>query len=176
MRKGFSLIEMLVVSAVLAAVSVGAIASFSSIIKAQRYALRAQHLLDQGGYSIDYIGNALRMAKRETGVADCINYGKNYEYHPKGIKFISFDGTFKCRKFYLSSGVLIDYEEGRTPEEIPLTSSDVEITDFGVIIEDNVGIQPLVYLILKMKPSDFDSPLLEFSTVISQRDLNVPLE
>ncbi len=176
MRKGFSLIELVVVSAILIIVSVGAITSFSSVIRAQRYAIRAQYLIDQSNYVIDYIGKELRMAKKEDGTINCLNYGRNYQKYYQGIVFIFFEETPKCRAFFLENGVIMDYEKNRNPEIIPITSSGVEIVEFNTEIVDSPGIQPIVYLSLKIRSSGFDDLELEFKTAISQRDLNFLLE
>ncbi len=177
MKKGFSLVEVLIVSIILVLVSVGVIASFSSVISSQRYALRSQRLLDQGNYAMDYMSRALKNAKRENGDVECLILGRNYQEYGRGIKFISFEGSLRCKAFYLEDGVIIDYERGRVPEEeIALTSSDVEVLYFEIVIEDSPNIQPKVEISLKIKPSDFDSPELELSTTISQRDLNLPME
>lgn len=176
MKKGFSLIEMLVVSALLIVISTGAITSFSSVIRAQQYALRTQYLIDQGNYVMDYMGRMLRMARREDGTINCLNYGRNYQSYLQGITFIFSDDTLKCKAFFLENGAIIDYEKNRTTEEIPLTASNVEVVDFLLDIDDVEGTQPLIKINLKIKPADFDSPILEIQTAISQRELNFPLE
>ncbi len=177
MRKGFSIVEILVVSFLLLIVSVGTISSFSSIIRTQRYLLRTQELIEEGAYSMDYITRALKMAKRETGEVNCLSYGRSYQYEGQGLRFISKEEErFRCRAFFLDQGVIIEYEEGRNPESIPLTSSDVEIVSFLVEIEDIPNNQPIVNILLQLKPRGLEEPEIELRTAVSQRDLNLPMD
>lgn len=177
MKKGFTLIEMLVASAMLIIAMIAITAAFTSMVRTQRHALDAQHLLDQGGYAMEYMSKALRMAKKEIrDTSPCLTYTRNYQAYLGGVKFISLDESPRCRAFFVESGILMDREEGRSPENLPLTSSSVEVVDFSATIEDGEGIQPRVKMILKIRPAGSDFPELELETTISQRDLNIPID
>jgi len=101
-QRGISLIEMLAAVTVFV-ITVGAISGiFISAIRNQRRILATQELLDQTSYVLEYMGRALRMAKRDSN-GTCISLGKNYE-NPSGIssiRFLNYDD--KCQE-YLKEG------------------------------------------------------------------------
>ena len=178
MKKGFTLIEMLIASFMIITVVIGMVNIFSSMIRSQKNVLDSQYLIDQGNYIMEYMSKNLRMAKREERESEeCLNNKENYQPYLGGVKFIfsnPSNNQLDCKAFFVENGVLYEYQEGRSTENLPLTSSNVNIVDFEIIIEDGENIQPFVKIFFKMKPFGFDSPEIELRTAVSQRDLNFP--
>ena len=70
-KKGFTLIELIVVMAVFLLVIGGAIGIFISIIEHQRIILAEEELLNQTSYVQEYMSKALRMATKDQS-GDCL--------------------------------------------------------------------------------------------------------
>lgn len=118
--KGFTLIEVIVVIAVFLFIIGSAIGMFISMVKHQKTILAEQELLNQSSYAVEFIGKALRMARRDD-IGDCImdssgNKGYNFmltHYNLSlqaytGIKFINQSDTDSagreaCQEFYLDT-------------------------------------------------------------------------
>jgi prepilin-type N-terminal cleavage/methylation domain-containing protein len=80
-NKGFSLIELLVVCTVFSIIIVALSGVFVSVIRAQKYSLVAQQMLDQTSYAMEYLSRDLRMAKKQLvsdGTLVCSGFGTNY--------------------------------------------------------------------------------------------------
>jgi prepilin-type N-terminal cleavage/methylation domain-containing protein len=94
MRMGFTLVEMLVVIGIFSLI-VGAISGiFLSGILSQRRILAEQEISDQTSYLLEYIGRALRMAKKDDldGVNCLLGDKVNYEINSakNEIKFRNY--------------------------------------------------------------------------------------
>lgn len=121
-KKGFTLIELIVVIAVLLFVVGAAIGIFISIVKHQRRILDEQELLNQASYVLEHMSKALRMAGKESSLATCLvdSFGTPYPGYNylltrpingiyTGIKFINqsdineVTGLPVCQEFYLDN-------------------------------------------------------------------------
>jgi prepilin-type N-terminal cleavage/methylation domain-containing protein len=171
-KRGFTLVEMLVVCSVLAILLVAVINIFVSALKSERYILASQVLIDQGNYAMEYMSRSLRMAKKDDGICG-IGANLTYKYPAAyGLMFEKYDGTV-CKGIYLENGRLYEYDSGHAATPSFLTSSKIEVTSFQVNIMDGAGVQPrvTVYLELKNKGAD-PQPSIKLQTTISQRNLN----
>ena len=102
--KGFTIVEILVASAILVVIISVASGLFVSLVRHQRRVMDKQELLNQTSYIIEYMSRALRMARKDgTGVCLSVS-GLNYE-NPLGdvsaIKFINHSENVVCKDLFL---------------------------------------------------------------------------
>lgn len=145
-KKGFTLIELIVVMAMFLLIISGAIAIFMSIFSHQKRILSEQQLISQISYAQEYMSKALRMAKRSSAIEeiDCLDGNPDYSYlltrydtvsHKfKGIKFLNqsdfdFNNNPSCQEFYVAEadGNVILWEIKNGSEPVALTSKDLLI-------------------------------------------------
>jgi len=184
--KGVSLIEMLAAVAIFA-ITVGAISGiFVSTIRTQRRILAIQELLDQTSYVLEYMGRALRMAKKDSD-GTCISVGNNYE-NPSGISTIKFiairEGGEFCWEFsrQLDGTVYRIQERGKigTAEETTsfLTSNKLQVNSLKFNLSGEPGsdtLQPRVTIFLEiLGRGTTERPEIQIQTSISQRPLDAP--
>ncbi|MCX6723587.1 MAG: type II secretion system protein [Candidatus Staskawiczbacteria bacterium] len=150
-KKGFTLIEIIVVMAVFMFIIGAGIGLFLSIVKSQKRILAEQQLINQISYAEEYMSKALRMAVKDSA-GTCLtddsptspnfgHYYTNYNYlltRPinnffTGIKFINASNGNICQEFFLDTdGVL--YERKKGVAQVPLTSSNMKVNfvRFGI--------------------------------------------
>ena len=173
-NKGYTLIEMLV-AITMFTVTVGAISGiFISAIRTQRRILATQELLDQTSYVLEYMGRALRMAKKDSN-GTCITAGNNYE-NPSGIssiRFIDYNGV--CTEYFLDTGQLKKTAGGTTSE---LTSTKLYVNSLKFNLSGELGsdiLQPRVTIFLEiLGRGTTERPKIQIQTSISQRPLDAP--
>jgi len=183
---GYTLIEVLVAVSIFTIIMAAPTGFLVGSLKAQQKALASQKLLDNTSYTLEYISRALRMAKKELSAPDCLSLnGLNYEIKEipgTGITGLMFkDYNLKCKGFFLQDIQLMEYEKGRTPTILPLTSEDLEITSLKFKLSGQSQTdtdQPRVTLFLEIKGGkelkEELRPLIKIQTTISQRNLDVP--
>jgi hypothetical protein len=171
---------------------------FLSSVMAQRRSLSAQKLFDNTSYVLEYMGRALRMAKKDL-IGDCLGSGyegDNYSTSTHGhvnransIRFINYH--YKCQEFYLKNDGRI-YErvsnstsgaEADFGNELPLTPSDFIISTstskffvLGASQPPGDILQPRVIIFLEIETEAFKPEAkvkIKIQTTISQRDLDV---
>lgn len=178
-NKGVSLIEMLAAVAIFA-ITVGAISGlFISAIRTQRRILATQELLDQTSYVLEYMGRALRMAKKDTSSV-CLSTAKNYENGIDWIRFLKFEsatGTDVCYYFYLSGNRI--YESKGGAAGISLTSEKLTVNFLKFVVSgDDLPtdtLQPRVTIFLEiLGRGTTERPKIQIQTSISQRPLDAP--
>jgi prepilin-type N-terminal cleavage/methylation domain-containing protein len=178
-NKGFTLVELLMASAVFSIVVVIISGIFVAAVNTQRNILSAKKVLGQTSYAMEFMSRALRMAVKDTGQG-CITAGYNYDYHPtygnQGIRFKNHLQGDECQEFYLEGGQIKFKRNASspTPQVLDLTSSDMEITDLRFFLSgetQNDDLQPMVTIYLEAKTGD--SPTIKLQTSISQRNLDV---
>ncbi len=202
--KGFTLIEMIVVMAVLLFVVGTAINIFISIAQHQRVILSEQEILNQTSFVLERMSKALRVAKKDsTGVCLTGYAGHNYLLTRPingvytGIKFINQSDGDACQEFYLDitdvDNPVLKEVRGIGKPAVALTSDRLMINSirFGIngrdgsvtanpldVTDDDgiqYGIQSRVTIFLDIQTKGGNEPTIEkIQTTISQRDLNVP--
>ena len=188
LKKGLTLIELLVSIAIFGFLIVGLIGMFSSAVNAQQSVLQNQEILNQGSYVTEYMDRAIRMALRDD-VGDCTKdyvNDKNYNVSSGSITFLAYDVAdpgYKCKRFYLEDNVIMEQKSADTnadnlEEGVPITSSKVKVSAFNVFVYgDTSNSQPIVTFVIDMEsnsPRRLDPlPKMIFQTSISQRNLNV---
>lgn len=194
-QKGFTLVELIVVIAVLLLVLGTAVGIFISIVQHQRIILAEQELLNQFSYAIDHMSKALRMAGKSTGT--CMATGSNYELtklpdvttnNYTGIKFINQSDNDACQEFYVEGGILKERKNDLPAEGVALTSSKFNIKSIrfginggngcsragcvaGASEEDNTQSRVTIYLDIQISGNN-ERPSKKIQTTISQRNLN----
>ena len=183
-QKGVTLIEMLVAVTVFA-ITVGAISGiFISGIRTQRRVLATQELLDQTSYVLEYMGRALRMAKKDL-TGNCLTTAGtkyNYESDLGRIRFLNYDN--KCQEFYLAGNILMERKsDDGTPTwiiDLPLTSSHLQVNSFKINLSGQAQpptdyLQPRVTIFLEIlgRETGLGRPKIQIQTSVSQRDLDV---
>ena len=123
-KSGFTLVEMIVALAIFSLFIGSAVGIFISIVKHQRVILAKQELLNQTGYAVEFMGRALRMAKKDS-TGECIDTGNNYKIinNGTGIKFINHMQNDECQEFFLQNGQLVHKKiTGSGPSKYIVTS------------------------------------------------------
>lgn len=175
-KGGFTLIEMLVVVAIFSIIMGAVIGVFVSAIRAQRYSLATQQLLDQTSYAMEYMSRFIRMAKKEeVDGLDCIVLGKNYKItrSGKGLKFNNYHG--QCQEFYWDGTKLVLIIVGEY--SLDLTSNDLEVTDLNFYVSGdglNDDEQPRVTIFLEAEAvHSKPRPKIKIQTTVSQRNPDI---
>jgi|AntAceMinimDraft_18_1070375.scaffolds.fasta_scaffold15900_4 prepilin-type N-terminal cleavage/methylation domain-containing protein len=177
LRKGFTLIEVLVTVGIFSILIVAIIGIFVSALRIEKNVLGSKKVLGQISYAAEYMTRALRMAEKDkTGI--CIPSGSNYESAIENkIKFINALQDGDCQEFFLKDGKI----KFQTKAEIPLPPSPIELTSSDIIV-DNLkfsilgevqgdGLQPFVTIYIEAHSQD--SPPLKIQVSVSQRNLDV---
>jgi len=177
--KGVSLIEMLAAVAIFA-ITVGAISGiFISAVRSQRRILATQELLDQTSYVLEYMGRALRMAKKDTAGSCLTTCGANCNYENPGgnisrIKFIDYNNV--CTEYFLDTATgQLKKTAGGTTSELTSTKLTVNSLKFNLSGESgNDTLQPRVTIFLDiLGRGTTERPEIQIQTSISQRPLDV---
>jgi prepilin-type N-terminal cleavage/methylation domain-containing protein len=173
--RGFTLMELLVVIAIFS-IAIGAISGiFVSGLSSQRRVLAEQEILNQISYVIEYMGRAIRMAKKDDisfsgQTKNCLSGSKvNYETPTETeIKFRNY--LNQCQRFYLSANQIFEDKDGTI---LALTSPTIKVNTlkfrvFGESQDDTY--QPRVTIFMEVERG---GRKLQFQTTISQRDVDV---
>jgi hypothetical protein len=190
---GFTLTELLVAIFIFIIVLGASSAIFVDVIRNQKRALANQDLLNQTSYVLEYMGRAIRMAKKDDiGEVYCLLGDKvNYELTRggQGIMFRDYKDEY-CQEFFRECAggncrLKEQKKEISTGTLLPanyLTSADLDVLSFNIgpdtswSQEDIPLQQPRVTLFLDIKKLGFPSgeePEIKIQTTISQRNLNV---
>lgn len=176
-KKGFTLVEILVVLAIFSIMIAAISAVFISGIKIQANSVAQEQLLDQVNYAVENMSRSIRTAKKDI-VGSCITSGDNYlpaSGSDDSLGFIKKDSVLQeCVYFRLVSDAIYKGDSGS--DGVPLTSDDIKVTslEFNVLEgEGTSGHQPKVTVYIEAESTRGD-PLqrVRIQTTISQRDLN----
>jgi prepilin-type N-terminal cleavage/methylation domain-containing protein len=178
---GFSLVEILVAVTIFSLLLSAASGIFISTLKAQKYNLGTQQLLNQTSYAMEYMSRAIRMAKKDidgncTGGAN-LNYSKT----DSKIMFENYDGN--CQEFsreWDDAAGVYRLKETKEGSANYLTSSDLDLLSFNIGPDDswdqNDDLQPRITIFLEIKgkgPKPEQEPGIKIQTTVSQRNLDV---
>jgi len=176
MKKSFTLIELLVVVGLISLISGTVIGVYLTGIKSQRKILETQELLNQINYALEYMGRAIRMAKKddiEIGgeTANCCSETKvNYCTSTQEILFRN--SRNQCQKFYLSGNAIFEEIGGTTSPLTSTTSIKINFLRFKVEgARQGDGKQPRVTISIEAETRG--GRKMKFQTTVSQRDLDV---
>jgi len=177
MKKGFTIIELVVVMAVFLFIVGTAMAIFISIIRHERQIASRQELLNQTSYALEYMSKALRMAGKSTDeTASCIPEGYVYQLGQDttggkytSIKFINnsdFDQEHQrgiCQQFCIQLINSADRSQGYVLKEV--RNAEQSASDCGSKEAVNVTSAKLVVnslgFVLNGNPANSYAPLEE---------------
>lgn len=183
---GFTLIEMLVAIFIFSIVFGAASGVFVSAIKNQSRTLANQQLLDQTSYTIEYMGRAIRMAKKDDidygdGVVNCLLGDKvNFAtttMGSSGIKFRNYND--QCQEFFRDcGGGVCKLRENKNGTVSDLTSPNLYVESFNIGPSDSWdqddNLQPRVTLFSEIRKAGAgNQPKIKIQTTISQRQLDI---
>lgn len=174
--KGYTLLEIMVGIVVFLIIGVILTDLFTSTVFNQKMILYLQELLDETSYLLEYMGRALRMAKKDDiGGVNCLLGDKvNYEIDPSGSSIKFRNSQNECQKFFLENNQIKQEKSGQI---LPLTSSKIKVNSlrFNVLGEtQNDTFQPRVAILLEISiPIGKIQKKIQIQTMISQRDLDV---
>jgi prepilin-type N-terminal cleavage/methylation domain-containing protein len=153
-RKGFTLIELVVVMAVFLFIIGAAIGIFISVIQNQKKVLAEQQLINQISYVEEYMSKSLRMATTDTTGLACFGDTKYAGYiylltHYNsgmgaftGIKFLN-QSNGVCQEFVWdttsSNGINVLQDIKNSATAVPLTSSALQINYIKFSIDGSGG-------------------------------------
>lgn len=174
-NKAYTLIEVLVSAALFSLAVIGPASLLVTAVRNQQKILNQNRNIDDISYVIEYMGRALRMAKKDDlGDVHCLSGEKlNYEltHSGQGIKFRNHHD--ECQEFYLEDNQVKENKEGKV---LPLTPNDLEvkILKFNLIGEtQNDYLQPRVTMTLGASQEGEVPIILRSQTSVSQRNLDI---
>ncbi len=178
-EKGFTLVEMIIAIFIFSIVFGAASGLFVSAIKNQSRTLANQQLLDQTSYTIEYIGRAIRMAKKDIE-GSCISAKLNYATTTSGEGGIKFKNYLdQCQEFFRDcGGGVCKLRENKNGTVSDLTSPNLYVESFNVGHSDSWGqddnLQPRVTLFSEIRKAGAgNQPKIKIQTTISQRQLDI---
>ena len=179
-QKGISLIELLVAMSVFIIISSAVSGILISGIKGQRHTLASQRLLDQTSFAMEYMGRALRLAKRDDGTTGCISPNTNYEIinSGTGVRFINHLEQNDCQEFFLggTNGDQLMQRKNNLANVFSLTSPELKVDSLKFIISGEPGppdpLQPRVTISMEVRDKKQNEPTILVQTTISQRNLD----
>lgn len=172
--KGFTLIEMMVVTAIFVVFITAGSSVFFSFIRAQRQSLASQEVLNQTSYLMEYMSRTLRMATKDL-LGECISVKLNYEETRagKGLAFKNYEGN--CQEFFLETGTN-RIKEAKDGSENYLTSPNLTVSSFNIVLsgEEQPPLdtkQPRVTIFLEVLGEEGSH--IEIQTTVSQRNPDI---
>lgn len=171
---GFTLIELLVGISVFVIITGTISTALISLMRVMRRSMAEQEILLQLSYTLEYMGRALRFAKKDTNGA-CLPAGWNYE-NPGGnisaIRFINHLQGDDCQRFFLQSGTL-KYRKAGVDYDLTSPSLRVEELRFQLYGQaEGDQLQPRVTVLLRIRhiPTSLE---IRIQTTVSQRNLDI---
>lgn len=171
-NRGFTLIELMIVTAVFSIAMTAIAGLFVSALRTERSILASKKVLGQISYAAEYMTRSLRMAKRDNGEGCMSSPDLNYEVSASQdrITFINALQEDKCQEFFLEGGQLKHWTGS---EKLSLTSADIRVENLkfeltGETKADNL--QPFVTIYMEAYATS--SPVLNVQTSVSQRNID----
>lgn len=172
---GYTLVELLVVTATFVIIVVTSVDLFVLMISHQRRILAEQELSSQVSYVAEYMSRALRMATTATDTS-CINsVGKTYQVNTdkNSIKFFN-NSSSTCQEFLLQDGRIKEIKGSGSA--IPLTADSLIINEFNVeVYGDETGdlSQPRVTIATDIENQTKDAQLVKrIQITVSKRNID----
>ena len=184
-KKGFTLVELMVVVSVFTILFTISAGLFSIALKNQRYIRLHRQTLDQITYTADNIAAQLRDAKTTQWPTACIpggiNYTTNITNEGEGVRFLNRDDL--CIEIYLDQDARALYVANAAgTQNVIFSPKNFNIQAFKVTIM-NPGTgdnghgdngQARVTFMIKAQGPPPDRPEVTIIKTISQRNLNIP--
>lgn len=171
MKKGFTLVEILVAVSVFSVVVTSVLGLFVSTFQNQSRSLDKSYLLSNASYVAEYMSRALRMAKKDVNGL-CIPQYDNYSFIAKDhIAFLSYNG--QCQEFFVDVNGRLKIKIAEAESELLPGNIVVENLSFSVSGESqDDNLQPIVTFELKLSKG---GESLDFQTTVSQRQIDIEI-
>jgi len=172
MKKGFTLIELMVSMAVFLIVMVSVIELFGAGIKTQKKSLALQTLSDSTSYVIEYMSRTIRMAKKDLN-GTYISAGCNFKTLANGIRFLNYKKEDQW--FILDNGQIKEKKDDAS-EFTALTSDNFQVNKLSFQVSGECqtdDLQPKVTIVVEIQTKEVEPQTLNIQTTISQRGLDV---
>ena len=177
MKNGFTILEVIVATAVFS-IAVSAISAlFVVAVKTQRNVLAQQDLIDNTRYALEHISRQIRMARRdETG--SCVGQS-SYTFTasaPNTLTFIDYRG--ECLTYDVTGGRINIIINGGAP--VDLTSDDILVNSLYFEVNGEWAYdvrQPRVTIYLDAEAAGAtpeSSPQILLQTTVSTRNIDTP--
>lgn len=173
MKKGFTLIELIVTIALFLIVFGAIIASFVAAVRHQSIILAQQEALSQISYAMELMSRTLRMAAFPPPNGNCVLQGgsSNYSVSDSSIQFINSLENSACQKFFLESDVLKYMKDVNDSSQIfPLTSDRVKVETLKFVVTAESNQKPRVSILLVASSKVPGVGKMRFQTTLSQRN------
>lgn len=177
-KKGFTLVEMLVVLVIFSIILIAITSMFISSIRIQTNSLATEQLIDQVNYAVEYMGRAIMLANKAGNNSCGIGNGENYyPVNSPDSTTLKFINNGNCIEFGFNSTENNIYKNDMTNSiNLPLTSDDIKVTKLLFNVTGNAGAikkQSKVTILIEAE-SKSGNPVqkVKIQTTVSQRDLN----
>jgi prepilin-type N-terminal cleavage/methylation domain-containing protein len=163
-RAGFSILELMVSSALLAVIATLSAGAVVTVIAVNQKARAFETIMGNLNYALDLMAREIRMGSKY----DCGGGGAPFDCPSSGSSAIVFEGADTVPVAYsLNSGQL--YRNG-----VPLTSDKILIENFTVYVlgsDPSDSLQPKVLIILRgvTSPSARTTTRFDIQTTVTQR-------
>ncbi|MBI2624792.1 MAG: type II secretion system protein [Candidatus Nealsonbacteria bacterium] len=177
MKRGFTIIEILVSVAIFSVVTLVALGIFNLTLRSQRQSLADQQIISQASYVMEYMSRAVRMARKDMPGSCLTVFGAafNYETNPQSdrIRFLNYQNI--CQEFFLEGGRLKERKSSDSSaanflQPLSLTSPGLTVSAFKIgpsgSWDQQDNDQPRVTFYLQISGASLQ-------TTISQRNLDV---
>ena len=178
-KDGFTLVEILVASAIFA-VAVGAMMSvFVMSLKGQRNIRAQQNLIDNTRFATEYMSRQIRMAQRDEPGTCTGTAGTTYSAGGSSLTFIDYRNPGKCVTYGLSGTQILAQLDTGEPF-VDMTSDDILVTNLEFVVQgrDKIDLeQPRVTIVLEAEAAGEaaeSKPNIQLQTTISARNIDVP--
>ncbi|MDD4062380.1 MAG: prepilin-type N-terminal cleavage/methylation domain-containing protein [Candidatus Pacebacteria bacterium] len=171
MKKGFTLIELVISFGIFMIVISGLVGALISTVKLQRNMIDNQKMIEEVSYALEYMTRAIRMAKKDSN---------GYNYTLSGgntLIFLNSDDKIQSFRFNYEDNSI---EVRISPDTgfLPLTSSAVKITQLsfsnaGSSWNSSGDDQTKVAILITAESRSGST--IRFQTTISQRRLNTKI-
>lgn len=182
-KNGFTLIEIIVATAIFSIAASAISAFFVTGIRGHRNAVAQQNLVDNTRFALEQMARQIRMAVRdETGA--CSGDAANrltFKVSGNSLTFLDYRNPSKCVRYELSGGKILMYPDlGSQPLLFrDISSDDINITKLEFLAQGGAasdGEQPRVTVALEAEAGVSAESLsrIQLQTTVSARNLDTP--
>ena len=137
--RGFTIVELLVSVLIFSMVTLIAVGIFTFTLRFQKQSLAEQDIIGQVSYTMEYLGRAVRMARKDPSGACLTGSGPNFNYetNPNSdrIRFLNYRNI--CQEFFLDGVQLKERKSSDSSaanflQSFPLTSPRLRVASFKI--------------------------------------------
>jgi prepilin-type N-terminal cleavage/methylation domain-containing protein len=176
MNKGFTLLEVIVATAIFSMAVSSISALFMVAVRTQRNVLAQQDLIDNTRYALEHMSRQIRMARRDESKKCVGEAGYTFTAGGSSLKFVDYRGD--CLTYDVEDGKIRLKLNKENP--VDLTSDDIRVNslNFEVIGRWAYDVeQPRVIIYLDAEAAGAmpeSSPQILLQTTVSVRNIDTP--